>query len=282
MWTVGRTSWERVYPPVRYGRVQADGLARLTWRHTMSKMNASSDDAPAGAFDAYSSYGYTTGSAIPDPAPALLFARKFLVPALTSVTDRPIVELGAGTGTTLLALKRLGFDRIQGCDVSPSQVELAVSVGARVELADGLAYLGSLPRASLGAIVALDVLEHLGDEQFREWLDMAQSRLSPGAVLVARVPNGEGLFGGAIRYGDLTHRRAFTAASMRQALGPAGFCRIDSRPCRPLVHGLPSALRSAVWAVVETGLRLASFSESGMWSGSIFTRNLVVVARTPT
>jgi SAM-dependent methyltransferase len=245
----------------------------------MGKMVASTEEGPAPAFDPYRSYDYTKGQASRDRAPALLFARKFLVPALTGLSGRPIVELGAGTGSTLLALRHLGFDRVQGCDASPSQLALATAVGAGVELADGLAYLASLPRASLGAVVALDVLEHLEEEQLRDWLLMARSRLGPGSVMVARVPNGEGLFGGAIRYGDLTHRRAFTAASMRQVLGPAGFDLIDCRPCRPIPHGLPSALRSAVWAVVETGLRVASFSETGSWRDSIFTRNLVVTAR---
>jgi hypothetical protein len=158
---------------------------------------------------------------------------------------------------------------------------VAASFGISVELADGLDYLERMPEESVGAIVILDVLEHLEDDQLVKWLEAAQRRLDVGGVLVARVPNGEGLFFGAIRYGDLTHRRAFTTQSLRQALGPAGFQEIAFRPCRPVPHGIPSLMRSGAWIVVETILRFVNFAESGQWRGAIFTRNVVVVARKP-
>lgn len=211
-------------------------------------------------------------------AAAALFVARYLLPLLAPLRQEPVLEIGAGTGGTLRALRAAGFLRATGVDTSPSQVERARSLGTDVELGDGLAALAARPSGSLGAVVLLDVLEHLALPELLGLLEAAADRLRPGGLLVARAPNGEGLFGGAILYGDLTHQRAYTRRSLMQAFALCGLQVRSVQPVRPMVHGVPSALRAAAWALVEVVLKVASAAESGAAS-LIVTRNLLAVAR---
>jgi SAM-dependent methyltransferase len=210
---------------------------------------------------------------------AFLFARKYLLPHLAPFLQGRVLELGAGDGGTLAALRALGFREVIGCDASPYQVEQARLRGVSIDLCDAGVVLERTPEASLDAVIALDVLEHLTTEQLDTWMRAARRALAPGGLLVFRVPNGESPFCGAIRYGDLTHRCAFTASSIRQAVGAAGFGEVRLEACRPMVHGPASALRACGWFAFEAGLRSASFLETGRWTDSYFTRNILAVAR---
>lgn len=213
-------------------------------------------------------------------AAARLFVERHLLPHLAPFRAEPVLEIGAGTGGTLRALSGAGFERARGVDLSASQVEAARRHGSDVALEDGVAALARVPDGSLGAILALDVLEHLPLEALLELLGLAATRLRPGGVLVARVPNGEGLFGGAVLHGDLTHLRAFTARSMAQAFALRGLEPVAVLPVRPVAHGIVSWVRALLWRLVEGSLRWAAAAEAGRRDG-IFTRNLVAVARRP-
>ena len=213
-------------------------------------------------------------------AAAALFAERYLLPVLGQGRDAPLLEIGAGTGGTLRALRAAGFSRASGVDTSASQVERAKALGTAVELGDGLAALAARPSSSLGAVLLLDVLEHLTVPELLGLLELAADRLRPGGLLVARAPNGEGLFGGAILFGDLTHLRAYTRRSLTQAFALRGLETVAVQPVRPMAHGLVSALRAAAWRLVELLARAASAAESGS-PRLLVTRNLLAVARWP-
>lgn len=225
--------------------------------------------------DLYSSYADSS-----DLASSRLFVQRHIAPELRDVRERAILELGAGTGVTLCALAELGYRNVRGVDASESQVARARARSAPVELSDGLAALEGAEARSLGAVIALDVLEHLDATQRIAWCRSAADRLRDDGVLFIRTPNGAGLFGGSLRYGDLTHVGVMTESSARQLMALSGFDEVRVLPCRPLVHGLASGLRLALWRGIELGLRIADASESGRTDG-IFTRNLVITARRP-
>jgi len=211
-------------------------------------------------------------------AAARLFARKQLGPALRGVKG-PILELGAGRGFTLRALAELGFAEVRGVDASPSQVALAHADGIAVEELDGRLALERAAPGSLGAVIALDLFEHLDRDELVAWTRLCAERLRPDGRLAFRAPNGEGLFGGAIRWGDLTHEQALTPSSVRQLLDAAGLEPLSIEPCRPLVHGPVSAARGLLWRGVELALTVANAAETGRLRGALFTRNLFVSAR---
>lgn len=209
---------------------------------------------------------------------ARLFVDRYLVPHLAPFRHEAILEIGAGTGVTLRALGQAGFTQVSGVDLSASQVEVAVGNGIPVELADGLTALAARAPGSLGAILALDVLEHLTLDELLRLMELAADRLRPGGVLVVRVPNGEGLFAGALRYGDLTHLRAFTRRSLSHAFALRGLGTVEVRPVRPMAHGIASAVRALLWLLVEGLVRVAAAAESGRFD-ALVTRNILAIAR---
>ncbi len=192
-----------------------------------------------------------------------------------------IVDVGCGSGQLLRLLRARGYTRISGVDMSAEQVALASADGdlevTHGELAD---YLSSTS-AEYDAIVAVDLLEHLGRGEIVPSLRMMRSALGPGGRLVARVPNAQSPFGGRYRYGDFTHETSFTQHSISQILLAAGFGEIRVAPAEPVVHGIVSGLRLVLWKMIAGLLKLALAAETGILRGHVVTQNLLVVARAP-
>lgn len=103
--------------------------------------------------------------------------------------DGPILDLGCGPGMLLAALR--GRQVVIGVDVSLEWLVVARrmsrAAGVEAHLAAGLAEALPLAAGSVGAVCALDVLEHVGDQaaMVRE----ADRILRVGGVLVAATPN---------------------------------------------------------------------------------------------
>lgn len=229
-----------------------------------------------GEEDIYRSYGVVDSDETGDRT-ARMFVERYLRSWLEPRRGFPILDIGAGTGTTLRALQRAGFAQVEGVDSSASQVERARLLGTAVLLQGGLEALECRAPGSLGAIILLDVIEHLELKDLLELFRLAASRLTKGGVLVARAPNGTGLFGGAVRYGDLTHRRAYTPQSIAQAFALTGLEPVQFLAVRPMVHGLPSGLRALAWRAAEWCVRIVAMAESG--ERPIVTRNLLAIGR---
>lgn len=237
-----------------------------------------SDEDPKSE-DLYASYRVGEEEAQTDGGEreARWFARRFILRELEGAPKGAVLELGAGYGLVVDALQRLGCADVRGIDGSASQVSQALRRGVQVELIDGLSALRSEPEGSLSGIVALDVLEHLPLEECIEWMRLTRSRLVVGGRLIVRVPNGAGLFGPEVRWGDVTHRRAFTRSSLEQLFRLGGLTPLRFLPVRPPVFGLASGARHGAWRVIETALRVCYAAETGRRNG-IFTRCLVAVA----
>jgi SAM-dependent methyltransferase len=171
-----------------------------------------------------------------------------------------------------------GFDA-EGIDVSPEQAALARAAGtARVRQGDFRAILAENP-AHYAAITATDLLEHLTKPEVLQTFDAVAAALAPGGIFVGRVPNAISPLGGHIRNGDFTHQTSFTARSIGQLAAAAGFDSVVSRAAPPVVHGLASAARAAVWQIVSACYRIALAAETGMLGGHIVTQNLTFAAR---
>jgi SAM-dependent methyltransferase len=191
-----------------------------------------------------------------------------------------VVDIGCGSGALLAALARAGYTRTAGCDLSAEQVALAHQRGyAAVVQCDALTMLGR-HEGNAEAVCMIDVLEHLELDEVLAVLDRAWKALRPGGRLIVHVPNAEGLFGMRVRYGDLTHKRAFTPTSLRQAFRVCGFDSISYHEDRPAVHGLKSAVRALLWQCTTLPARLTLLAETGSW-GHVLSQNLLAVAHRP-
>jgi hypothetical protein len=69
----------------------------------------------------------------------------------------------------------------------------------------------------------MDILEHLENDELFGVLDQTFRVLAKGGICLAHVPNGEGLYGMRVRFGDLSHARAFPPGSRINS-----FARSDS------------------------------------------------------
>jgi len=191
-----------------------------------------------------------------------------------------ILDLGCGDGGFLHALRQHGYTDLAGIDRSPEQVAVAARRGeTSVRLGDVLVEASTLPDASHDVIIAFDVIEHLKREELLVLADNVRRALRPGGRWVLHMPNAESPFFGRIRYGDVTHEQAFTRGSLRQVLLAAGFAEVRCYEDAPVVHGVKSAARFAVWKMIRLGLRVYLAAETGETGAEmIFSQNLLAVA----
>ena len=191
-----------------------------------------------------------------------------------------VLDLGCGDGVLLRAAQRAGFSRLTGVDGAPGMVARAHEIGSTfVAQGDLLATLREERDAQFDVVIAFDVLEHLEPDEQLALLDASFRVLAPGGRLILHVPNGEGPFVGSVLYGDATHVMAFTSNSLRQLFRATGFSRFEFFEDRPVVHGVRSALRSALWHAIRVGWRVYGAAETGsLGSETIFSRNLLALA----
>ncbi len=191
-----------------------------------------------------------------------------------------ILDLGCGHGALVHFAREAGYDRVRGVDASAEQVAAARALGIEgVEHGDLLASVAALPDASQDVVVAFDVVEHLDSERLIALVDHVRRVLAPGGRWILHVPNGESPLFGRIRYGDLTHRLAFTRRSLRQLLHASGFEGVACFEDRPVVHGPASAARAVLWRVIRGLLGLYLRAETGESPrDAVFSQSLLAVA----
>src|SRR5215470_19771301 len=66
-------------------------------------------------------------------------------------------------------------------------------------------------------------------------------------MCIARVPNAEGWYGMRVRYGDMTNEMAFTPGSARRIFHAIAFSTVACYEDKPVVHGIKSLVRRAIW-----------------------------------
>ncbi len=198
---------------------------------------------------------------------------------LTDPNSR-ILDLGCGYGAILYYLKEAGYRDLEGIDRSPEQVAVAGELGLGfVQKGDVLQMLGKKRDGYYDVVISFDMLEHFTKDEILAVTDEVHRVLKKGGKWLVHVPNAEALFGSRIRYADFTHEQCFTQESIRQLMGVAGFERVECYEDVPVVHGLKSFLRRAIWKLSRLALRLYWSAETGS-SGKdcIFTQNLFAVA----
>lgn len=192
--------------------------------------------------------------------------------------ESTILDIGCGHGAFLYFLRKKGYTRARGVDVSAEQVALAKSLGIEdVAHADNLQYLAKTESGTVDFVLMFDVIEHLNRDELFETLDEVYRVLRAGGRCLIHLPNGEGLFGMAVRYGDLTHEHCLTRTSATQLLLTIGFSRVEAHEEKPVVHGVTSLIRRIIWELGTAWPRLLMAAETGD-TGAILSRNLLIVA----
>jgi glycosyltransferase involved in cell wall biosynthesis/2-polyprenyl-3-methyl-5-hydroxy-6-metoxy-1,4-benzoquinol methylase len=132
--------------------------------------------------------------------------RGLLEPYVELLRDHgPVLDVGCGRGELLSLLHEAGVEA-RGVDSDEGMVARARRVGLDVQHNDGIAYLDQLEPASLGAVTAIHVVEHLPYEQLERLFAAARRALRPGGLLVAETINPHSLSAFKTFWVDPTHR----------------------------------------------------------------------------
>lgn len=147
------------------------------------------------------------------------------LPLLSSASD--IVDLGCGRGELLGLLSERGV-AARGVDANPAMVALCVSRGLNVQQGDALSYLERQNEGSIGALVAIQVVEHFTPAYLVKVLEAAFRKMRPGAPLVLETINPAcwmAFFDTYLR--DVTHRQPLHPDTLRLLVQASGFSQVD-------------------------------------------------------
>ncbi len=140
----------------------------------------------------------------------------------------PVLDIGCGRGE-LVGLLREADVEARGIDADADMVAFARGEGLDVEQADAVAYLESLPDASLGAVFMAQVVEHLPPTTLLRVLELAAAKLKPGGFLVAETINPLSPLALRNYFADLTHAQPLVPETLELLARQAGFAETEIR-----------------------------------------------------
>ena len=157
------------------------------------------------------------------------------LPILERASD--VVDVGCGRGELLASLRARGVTA-RGIDTNMAMVDLCRSQQLDVEQSDALSFLQRQADGSLGALSAIQVVEHFDPAYLVRFLDAAFHKMKPGAPLVLETINPAcwmAFFETYIR--DLTHQRPLHPDTLRYLVEASGFSSVDVRFRQPVSEG---------------------------------------------
>lgn len=149
------------------------------------------------------------------------------------VSPHPVLDIGCGRGEWLLWLQERGV-RATGVDLNADMVAICQEQGLLAEQGHALAVLSNQPNASLAAITAFHVIEHVAFPYLYALVAESMRCLQPGGSVLFETPNPENLLVGSHTfYHDFTHRNPITPSAITFLLSFHGFERIEIRRLNP-------------------------------------------------
>lgn len=147
--------------------------------------------------------------------------QSFYVDIFKSSQDK-VLEIGPGRGE-LQALFRENKIQTYGVDIDEAMIEHSQALGLDVQLGDGLAHLQSLQDKSLGGLVALQVVEHLTNNQLKELCSLAKAKVKTGSRVVFETINPLSLLALSAHYfRDPTHQWPLHPETLEYTMSLAG------------------------------------------------------------
>ena len=184
----------------------------------------------------------------------------------------PVLDVGCGSGRLLLDLQRGAF--AVGLDLSGEALSLARGRGCRW-LVRGDAQRLPIKTGSVGLITALDLLEHLDDDEGA--LREMHRALAPGGRLFLTVPALKFLW--SEHDEALQHRRRYSMAELREKVERAGF-EIERLTYAIFFLFLPTLLFRLVQRAAGRGKRPRTALIIFPWPiNAIFTATLYIEAQ---
>ena len=163
--------------------------------------------------------------------------RDRLTPYLEMLENQsPVVDLGCGRGELLGLLKERGI-AARGVEGNAQAARECREAGLDVVQGDLVDFLRAEAEGSLGAVLAIQVAEHLPPPLLQSMLQEAHRVLRPGGLLVLETVNPRSVIGFLEVFNrDLTHERPLHPDTLRFLVAAAGFgdVRVELRsPVEP-------------------------------------------------
>ena len=133
-----------------------------------------------------------------------------------------VLDLGCGRGEFLDALIEHGIGA-KGADLDASMVARCREKGLDVDLADAATHLRGLDDASVPAVFAAQVVEHLGAEQLTELIGLVRRKLAPGGLAIVETVNGHNPAALKAFWTDTTHHHPLYPEVLLALFRLAGF-----------------------------------------------------------
>lgn len=191
------------------------------------------------------------------------WCRAKILPQIRNIdSTAKILELGCGPGIFLTFLKNEGFLNAEGIDISAEQVQIAQNKGVKAQVANVFEFLKEQPE-KFQMIFALDFIEHFTKEELLQLIPLISNALQPGGLFILHTPNGEGLFSGQVKFGDLTHLTIFTAASLEQLLRLFKFGNFRFFETELATPDWKGKIRFLLWKIIKIFLNLIRRIEIG-------------------
>ena len=138
----------------------------------------------------------------------------------------PVLDLGCGRGELLALLRDAGIEA-RGVDADADMVAFARGEGLDVEQATAHDALADAEDGSLGAVTALQVVEHLPPTDIVSLLELAHAKLRPGGLLVLETINPATPAALRNYFADLTHAQPLVPETLELLVQHAGFGAIE-------------------------------------------------------
>jgi 2-polyprenyl-3-methyl-5-hydroxy-6-metoxy-1,4-benzoquinol methylase len=130
-------------------------------------------------------------------------------------------------------------------------------------------------------ITALDIIEHLTQQQAFDLFTLIRTRLNPGGTVIFQTINGESPWCQCYFAGDPTHETLFTQRSLRSLLGLAGFSDFVVREVMPPPDPVKHLPRHYAWKFLRLIYATLNFIETGTGVSGVYSRNFLLRASSP-
>jgi len=151
---------------------------------------------------------------------AITARQRLYVPLLRE--HAPVLDVGCGRGELLELLREAGIEA-RGVDTDPGMITVCERKGLDVAQQDGLTALDAAADDTLGAVVSLQVIEHLPYEAFHRLFALAAQKLRRGGLFVAETVNPHSQVALKHFWLDLTHEQPVFPEVALAGAGTAGF-----------------------------------------------------------
>jgi len=144
-----------------------------------------------------------------------------------------ILDIGCGRGEWLWLLREAGYTAT-GIDTNRVMLEECRARGLEVIEANVLAYLRTLPDASVGAVTGFHIIEHLPFPVLLKLLNETMRVLKSNGLAIFETPNPQNILVGSNNfYTDPTHLNPLPSLLTKFILENAGFVQVEVKNLNP-------------------------------------------------